>query len=341
MSSCVKDRPNPDIKQLPANTNNGVLVLNEGSYGNNNADLSYINFENQEVSNAIYKTANSKSLGDVSQSITLINGRYYITVNNSHRIAIIDTANFALLNMIDVKFPRYITQISNDIAYVSSLYMPHVYVLQLSGNNIIDTIETDFPNTEKMIVADNTVWICNWDTACNYLYKVDNSTNDLIEKVSISGFAPHDILQDKNGLLWILSGNKYKNKASYLTCVNPVTNAIVKSIPFPADADPIRLTMNTTLDTIYYINVNYNGNASNNGLYRMSITENSLPANPFIPAPANTYFWAVGIDAGTSHIFLSDPKGFTQSSTIYEYDNTGILLHTFQTGIGSNQFLFK
>lgn len=340
--SCVKDRPNPDTKNIPENTANGLLVLNEGSYGNNNAELSYIDFENLQVSNTIFKTVNSKSLGDVAQSITLINGLYYITVNNSHKIEIIDTSDFFLVHTIEnIRFPRYITQVSHDIAYVSSLYMPHVYVLQLSTNSITDTLYTDFPNTEKMLVVNNDVWICNWDTACNYLYQTDKITHQLKEKIMISGYAPHDILQDKNGMLWVLSGNKYKNKTSWLTCINPLTNIVEKTIPFSTDEDPVRLTMNATKDTIYYINVNYNGNATNNGLYRMSIHNTSLPLAPFIQAPVNTYFWAIGIDSVTSHIFLSDPKGFTQSSTIYEYSANGSLLHSFQAGVGSNQFLFR
>ncbi len=340
--SCVKDKPNPDTRNIPEETANGILVLNEGSYGNNNAELSYIDFENLQVSNAIFKTVNGKSLGDVAQSITLINGYYYIAVNNSHKIEMIDTSDFSTVHTIEnIRFPRYLTQVSNDMAYISSLYMPHVYVLQLSSNTITDTIFTDFPNTEKMLVVNNDVWICNWDTACNYLYRTDRISHQLKEKVLIDGYAPHDILQDKNGMLWVLSGNKYKNKTSWLTCINPLTNVIEKSIPFSAEEDPIRLTMNAARDTIYYINVNYNGNAMNNGLYRMSINSASLPVTPFIQAPANTYFWAAGIDSVTSHIFLSDPKGFTQGSTIYEYTANGHLLYSFQAGVGANQFLFR
>ena len=342
LSSCVKDKPNPDPKSLPSITSNGLLVLNEGSYSNNNAELSYIDFATKEVTNSLFKMINSKSLGDVAQSLTLINGQYYIAVNNSHKIVILDTANFNIIHTIEsIKFPRYITQISADIAYVSSLYMPFVYVLQLSSNTIIDTIITDFQNTEQMLAIQNDVWICNWDTACNYLYKVDKLTHQIKNKIIIGSYAPHDIVQDKKGMLWILSGNKYKNKTSSLTCINPESHVIEKSISFIADEDPIRLSMNTSKDTLYFINVNYLGGASNNGLYRMSIEDNTLPSFPFILAPNNTYFWAFNIDTATSHIFLSDPKGFTQSSTIYEYLNDGSLLQTFQTGIGSNQFIFR
>lgn len=341
ISACVKDKPNPDIRLLPSSSNHGILVLNEGAYGNNNAEISFIDLENNEISNSVFKSVNSKSLGDVAQNIALINGHYYITINNSNKIAILDTSNYQLLQTIDnVPFPRYITQVASDKAYVSSLYNPKVFVLDLINNSIVDTIQIDFPNSENMLVKNEDVWICNWDTACNYVYKVNINTNDLEQKINLNAFAPHDILDDKNGMIWILSGNKYKNKNSFLTCLNPQTNSIIKSMAFTSNEDPIRLTMNASKDTMYFINVNYNG-SSKNGLYRMTIYDHEIPDAPFIQAPTNTYFWTVGIDSNTSTIYLSDPKGFTQNSTIYSYSNDGTFLKSYQTGIGSNQFLFK
>lgn len=341
LNSCVKDKPNPDMHSLSPNAKNGVLVLNEGSYGNNNAEISFIDLGKNEVSNSVFKSVNSKSLGDVAQHIYLINEHYYITINNSNKIVILDTSNYQLLQTINnVPFPRYITQVSKDKAYVSSLYNPKVFVLDINNNEIIDTILVDFPNTEKMIVMNNDVWLCNWDTACNYLYRINKNTNQIVDRITLSGYAPHDILEDKNGMLWILSGNKYKNKKSFLICLNPQTNSIIKSMAFMSNEDPIRLTMNATKDTIYFINVNYNG-SENNGLYRMTILDNNLPSTPLIQAPTNTYFWAIGIDPNSSMIYLSDPKGFTQSSTIYTYSTSGKFFNSYQTGIGSNQFLFK
>ena len=342
LASCVKDKPNPDTKSFPTNLSHGLVVLNEGSFGNNNSDISYINLENQIVSNSLFKIVNGHSLGDVAQFITLINGTYYVCINNSNKIVVLDIADFSLRQTIHtIDYPRYMAQYSQDIAFVSSLYRPYVSVVQLSTNTCVDTIFTEHFNSEQMLVANNILWICQWDTACNYIQKVDATTHHPTEKVSIPGFAPHDILQDKNGTIWVLSGNKYKGKSAHLTCINPQTNEVLKSFSFSASADPIKLTINESKDTLYFINVNYTGNSSNNGLYKMGIDENALPSIPFIQAPVNTYFWGLGIDSKSKHIFLSDPKGFTQNSTIYEYTNAGKSLNVFQTGIGSNQFIFR
>lgn len=338
--ACVKDKPNPDVQTVPLNNNRKIVVLNEGSFNNYNAEVSIIDLENNSTTNNVFKNVNQQILGDVAQHISIINNQYYITINNSNKIVVLDT-NFQLTSEINnILFPRYITQISKEKAYVSCMYFPYVFVLNLQTNSISDTIQTDFANTENILVVNNEVWICNWDTACNYIYIVDKFSNEIKEKISINGYAPHNILQDKNGMIWVLSGNKYKNKSSYLTQINPINKTILKKFVFSANDDPIKISFNNSKDELYYINVNYNGQSTNNGLYKIKIDDINLPNNPLISAPKNTYFWAIAIDPITSNILLSDPKGFTQNSTIYQYNEEGKLLQTFQTGIGSNQFLF-
>jgi DNA-binding beta-propeller fold protein YncE len=342
LSACVKDRPNPDLHSLPSSKHRGIIISNEGSYGNNNGELSFLDIDSNAIFNQLYFTSNAKQLGDVVQSISRINNLYYVAVNNSNKIVVIDPTTYKEITTItSITSPRYITQVSANKAYVSCLYSPRIYVLDITSNKITSTIQVDFPNTERMICQNGLCYVTNWDTASNIIYQI-NTSNDRIEhRILINGRASHDIVSDKNGMLWILSGNKYKNKSSYLTQYNPLTKQIIQTFPFAAAHDPFRLTINQHKDTLYFINVDYNGTSSSNGLYRMSISNMTLPPSPFIQAPINSYFWALGIDSVTQHIYLSDPKGFTQQSTIYEYSSTGELMHQFTAGIGANSFLFN
>lgn len=339
---CVKDKPNPLDTSIPSMQHHGVLVCNEGSYSNNNAELSYIDIETNKIYNQIFNSANSKKLGDIAQDIKLMNGMYYIILNNSNKIVVIDLVTFQeKTSILSIQSPRYITQVSAQKAYVSSLYHNNIYVLNLQTNQIEKIINTDFPNTEHMSMVGNYCYVTNWDTASNYLYKV-NTISDTIEKrIQLIGRASHDIVSDKLGRLWIISGNKFKNKLSYLYQFDPINDQILNSWMFHHESDPFRLTMNATKDTLYYISVNYNSSSLNNGLYKMSINALDIPGTPFIQAPTNSYYWAVGIDSSTQHIFLSDPKGFTQQSTISEFTLNGELIRQYSSGIGSNNFLFN
>jgi len=341
-ASCVKDKPNPDTYTLPNATHRGIIVCNEGSYGNNNAELSFIDLETNSSFNQLFRTANNKSMGDVAQSISLINGNYYIPVNNSNKILVVNAQNFSLIAEINnIKSPRYITQVNPTKAYVSSLYFPSVYVIDLNTNSLLKTITVDHPNTERMLSLNGYCYVTNWDTASNLVYKINTITDAIDTKIQLPGRASHDIVLDKNNMLWVLSGNKYKNKNSWLSQINPVSNKVIKSFPFHASEDPFRLTMHPDGITMFYININYNGAATDNGLYLMNIYGSNLPVIPRIQARTNSYFWAIGIDSVTNHIFLSDPKGFTQQSTVYEYSYSGAFLREFNTGIGANTFLFK
>lgn len=338
----MKDKPNPSQYQIPNATHHGVIICNEGSYGNNNGELSFIDIDQSAIYNQLYKTANAKSLGDIVQSVEEMNDHYYVSINHSNKISILNKSTFvesAIINAI--QSPRYITQVNASKAYVSCLYYPRVYVIDLNTNTLIKTITVDYPNTERMLVSNGFCYVTNWDTASAYIYKINIATDSIVQKITLNCKASHEIMQDKNGMLWVLSGNKFKNTSSNLSQYNPVTNQLIRTIPFNADADPIRLRLNSTKDTMYFINVNYNGSATNNGLYKMGIDEHVIPSSPFIQANINSYFWALGIDSSSQHIFISDPKGFTQQSTVYEYTSNGLLLHQYTAGIGANYFLFK
>ncbi len=341
LSSCVKDIPNPDTKNQINTLHHSVLILNEGAYGNNNSELSYIDLETQQISQQLFYSSNGKSLGDVAQSMNYHQGKFYIALNNSNKIMIIDALSFKEISQIkNIPTPRYMCFVQDSLLYISSMYKSLITVVNINNNQVVSHIQLDFPNTEHILFTDNYLWVCNWDIHCNYLYKINPNTNQIEAKVNIAGYAPHGIVQDAEGLLWILSGNKYKNTASFLTCIDPTQSTILKSFSFPTSAEPIKLAINPTRDSLFYIGVNYDGNSTFNGLYTMSIYDTTLPSNAFIQAPSNSYFWAFGIDASTHHIFVSDPKGFTQKSTVTEYSGQGEKLNEFQAGIGANYFYF-
>jgi hypothetical protein len=341
-AGCVKDKPNADKNTLPSALHAGVLICNEGSYGNQNAEISFLDQQTNTTFQQLYFTANGKKLGDIAQHISLINQTYIIPLNHSDKLVRLHPQTFEEIAVISpVRSPRYIVQVSATKAYVSCLYEPTIYVVDLALNQVSKIIQTSYPNTEQMLLLYPYCYVTNWDTSSNVIYKVNVQTDSIEETISLPGKASHDILADKDGMLWILSGNPYKKTAASLTCYNPNTRTTKAHYTFPLPQDPIRLQCNSTKDTLYFLSVDFNGGQQGNGLYRMGIYENQLPAQPLIQANPNSYYWGYGIDPKTGHFFLSDPKGFTQQSSIYEYSNDAKLIQTFKAGVGANSFLFK
>ncbi len=339
ISSCVPDTPKPKEEELIA-SGRRVYIANEGSLGNGNASLSIYLPDSSKMYNNVYKDINRTPIGDILQSICVINNQIYLVVNNSDKILVLDGATYKLKQTISVQKPRYILQVSENKAYISSLFHPKIFVVDLVSGQVIKAIQTDYPNTEKMILHDQKVYVCNWDTACNYLLEINPETDEITDKINIAGYAPHAVDVDINNKLWILSGNVEKQKESMLTVVNPITKSIEKTIAFPQKADAIKTAFNPTKDTLYFIGVNYYGSTNFNGIYRLNINDHQLPTAPFIQAQALQYFWGLGIDPNTGEIYVGDPKGFIQQGNVLIYHPNGNLLHSFTVDIGPSYFLF-
>ncbi len=340
--SCVKDRPNPDVVSLPNTSHRGMLIGNEGAYGNNNAELAFLDLETNTMHNQLFHLANGKELGDVLQSITFIDGKYYLCINGSHVVWVIDPFSYHAITRIEgVQSPRYICAVGPHKAYVSSLYFPRLYVIDLEKQLLTKTIVLNHNNTENLLLYKNKVYVTNWDTSSHFVYVVDPLLDSVQKQIELPGKASHDLVMDAENRLWILSGNAYKKTSATLSCYLPDADSLQQVFYFDAGIDPIRLSTNPTQDTLYFIHADFQGSTAKGGLYKMGIHETSLPLSPFIAAFPNTYFWAMGIDPLSHDIFLADPKGFTQQGTIYQFTQSGVLKHSFQTGIGPNCFLYK
>jgi hypothetical protein len=326
---------------LPPNTEGQrkVFVVCEGSLGNGNGSLSMYLPSKDSLYEDVYKTINGQPLGDVFHSITRIGERYYLAINNSDKVIVLN-ADLTLHTTVNVLKPRYILPVNDEKAYVSSLFNNKLYVLNTSTNGLQGTIDLHAKNAEGMLLHEGKAYICTWDTAVNEIYVVSTTTDQVIDSHVIAGFAPQEILLDKEDKLWVLSGNVPKGKSAAWTRIDPVTGQVLKSYSFPATADPIHPVFNKTKDTLYFIEVNYSGGTEHNGVYRMAITDVALPQQPFIAAQALQYFWALGVDPATGDVYIGDPKGFIQKGSVMVCRPDGSLRKQFNVGVGPGHFYF-
>lgn len=338
--SCVKDKPAAPDNPPPSGAGRRLYIANEGSLGNGNASLSLYNITEENVYNNVFHQKNQQPLGDIFQSMLADGDRLFLAVNNSDKITVINKYDFSLQGTISVSKPRYILKVSEDKMYVSSLYYPTIHIVNPKTLQVTGSITTDYPNTEGMTLLNGKVYACNWDTACNYIYEIDPATDAITRRLSIAGAAAQQVLTDKEGKLWVLAGNVYKQKTASLTRIDPASGNTLKSFVFPSGADVMKPCWNPGRDTLYFLGVNYNGGTDYNGVYRMPIGAVSLPENLFLPAQALQYFWALGIDPETNLIYLGDPKGFIQQGNVSVYQTDGTKVQSFTTGLGPGFFCF-
>ena len=336
---CIKDTPTNLENGTP--TGNGIVyVVCEGNYGSGNATLYAYKPTSDSTFGDLYKTTNNQHIGDVFQSMVKIGGSFFLCINNSDKILVIDTATYKLTHTISIPKPRYILPLGNNTAYVSSLYNNKVYIINTQNFSISGTISTGYFNTEGMCQVGTSAIICNWDTSCNTIQQVDINSNIVTHTMRIPGYAPQEVLLDKEQMLWVLSGDQPEGKTAVLSRLDISTGAVLDSFVFPNTVNPVKPVFNKTKDTLYFIEADYYGGLANNGIFRMDIHDHALPALPFIAAEKYQYFWALGIDPTTGYIYVGDPKGFTQNGKVGIYKQNGAMVSSFNVGLGPGHFYF-
>jgi len=338
--SCKKDKPDPVINTTP-NSSGNVYIVCEGNYGASN-DATLYAYEPllDSVFGDIYAAANNQPLGNVFQSMRRIGDKLFLCVNNSNIVAVINANNWKLSGVINIPQPRYILPVSATKAYVSALYHNKVYLINTQTLKVTDTITLPGFSAEVMCLYYNNVFANSWDSSSgNKIFEINTNTNEVEHEITVAGYAPQEALLDKDQMLWVLAGYE-PEKAGTLTRLDPSTGTILQSYYFPAAVYPLKPILNNTKDTLYFIEANYFGSNTNNGIFRMSIYDVALPSVPFIAARQYQYFYALGIDPISGNIYVGDPKGFVQKGSVYIYKPDGTQVKSFTVGVGPGHFYF-
>ncbi len=339
LAACVKDKPPAVINTVPGATGN-VYIVCEGVYPNGNATLYAWNPVQDSVYGDIFRAVNNQPLGDVFESMQRIGDKLFLAINNSDKVVVLNASNWVLAATLSIPQPRYILPISPTKAFVSSLYHNKVYIINPQTMQVTDSITMPGLSAEGMYLYYNTIYTGSWDLSSgNKIYGINTLTDKVSDSVKVAGNAPQELLLDKDQMLWVLAGDEPQFTGT-MTRLDPSTGNILQSYTFPAAAYVMKPVMNITKDSIYFIEVNYNGGITNNGIYRMGINDDELPQVPFLQAAPNQYFYALGIEPSSGNIFVGDPKGFSQNGAVYIYRPDGTLIKNFNVGKGPGHFYF-
>jgi DNA-binding beta-propeller fold protein YncE len=313
----------------PASLKSRVWVVNEGNFQFGNAALGLYDKKEEVYFSKVFEQSNSTDLGDVFQSMSIIDGEAYLVLNNSGKVEIIDTSNFSRVRTIkDLNSPRYIQSVSNEKAYITDLYAKGIHVLDLTSSTISHKIPAS-EWTEKMVLKDNVLFVSM--PKSEHIYAINTLADTVIDSVSLA-YGSNSMVLDKSGYLWVLcQGSQSQSKSAGLYRIDPNSLSVLNQYPMDENLNPGAMTINADGDKIYFIY---------NDLFEMSIDAQSLPTTPLYPS-SNRVFYGLGVDPENEDIYVADAKDYVQKGQVYRLNAMGDLIHSFQTDIIPSGFYFE
>ena len=309
--------------------NQGAFVLNEGLFNQGTASLSYIDTKKDTIYNQVFYKNNGFGLGDVGQSMTIVDSLGFIVVNNSAKIEVMNVNTFRSIHTIrGFISPRYICPVSQKKAYVSDLYEQKIHVIDLENFTITGTINTGVP-VERMSLHKNEVFALFWSRYAtknkknNKVLIIDVDKDSIEDEIEV-GIEPNSMVFDKNGQLWVLCSGGFDNdEKPSLYKILPGKRRVLKKYVFPElDQSPNSLTINVSGDTLYYLDKD---------IYRMPVNRASLPGSHFI-RNNGLLFYTLAIDEG-NFLYASDAKDYQQRGDVIKYHSSGVKIRSYKAGI--------
>ncbi len=321
-SACKKDQPiTPSDSGTTITPGMGAFVIDEGNYLGGNAKISFFKFSDGSAVEDLFGASNGRPLGDVGQSMTLINGQEYIVVNNSGKIEVVNPSNCKSQKTIaGFTSPRFILPISATKAYVSDLFANAISIVNLSTNTRTGSVP--FPGeSEAMVMVNGEVFVSSTDH--NKVFVMNPNTDQVTDSITVAP-GGNSLQLDNNGKLWVLCYGDYTTTtAGGLYRINTTTHSVELSLPFTTAESPTRLCANSTRDTLYYLD---------NDVQRMPSTAVALPSTPFIPAGLHS-FYGLGIRPQTGEVFVTDAMDYSQRGHLLRYSASGVQLNDAVVGV--------
>jgi len=338
LSGCEDDPQSEQPSETTVYTD-GVLIVNEGPYNNGTGTITYIKRDGSDLQQKIFQGANAGlPIGNITQSITIVDDKAYIIVNNANTIEVVNRHTFkSLLTIQNIEQPRFMLPVSETKSYISC-WDGNIKVL----NTVKDEILTDIEGREgqeKMLKVDNHAWVLNQGGhGIDSTISVVNIGTNQIEKTIDIPPRPTGICEDKDGLVWVVCSGRAAYHAGglsrgHLLAINKVSYEIEKDFIFPDSINqPSNLLINNVGDELYYL---YPG-----GINRFQIIEDELVLTPFITYTGT--FYNLAYDPKENQIWASDALDYVQNGQVFIFDaSTGIEQRNFKAGIVPTFFNFS
>ena len=338
LASCHNSDPSPS--PTPTGAGKYAYVINEGNLTNGIGSVSRFDKTSKDLVTDAFASANGGAvLGSVVESMTVIDTKGYVVVNNSNKIEVVSLPDFkSTATIAGLNQPRFLTRSVADPsrAYVTEwLGGPYpapytagrISVIDLTTNKVVSTIPVGI-NPEKPVLVGGSLYVPN--TGSNFLTIINDASPTNTPATIALPTPAGSVVADKNSTLWALCGTDYVSQPATLLHFNtsPSASTIQKAFPFPTvgSADDLRISPDGS--QLYY--------SYGKGEYRMTITDSALPPTPLI----RRSFYGFDIDPATGLLYGTDALNYSNPGRLIRYQPDGTKLDSATVQVSPNGVVF-
>lgn len=303
----------------------GIFILNEGSFGAGNGDISLFRPDSSDVINNLYLSANGKSAGDIVQDMLIVDSIAIISINNSNKVCFVRLKDFSLLHNIGTLQPRMFAKGDGDKVYLTG-WDGNLKTLDLLQKKVTDS--TAIGTAPEALFRDgNNLYIANYGYGNDNTLKIYNTVSKSITNTIRVGYGPRAFSKsaDDNKLFVACEGNQYAEipvpGGIYVVDLN--TQTLVDSLvnlPSLTGAKsfyPGRISIN---DEVGYFISGYYGDIQKFNIHNWAITDSIK----------GSFYNVVLNPEADSDIYVTDASVVPGKFKIFDQD--GQLKHTFTVG---------
>ena len=334
--SCKKKENDPE--PIDETLSNGIVVLCEGLFQQNNSSVSWINLSSGIISNDLFLQKASRLLGDTGNDMQKYGGKIYIVVNTSSTVEVLSASTFKSIKQIEMldgttaKEPRSIVFYGAN-AYVSC-YDGYVDVIDTISLTVTQRIPVG-SNPEGLAIANNKLYVANsgglnFPNPDSTVSVIDLITHSEVSKITV-GINPGNVVSDALGDIYVITRGDYGAIPSRMKRIDSQTDQLVESFSF--DATLISKMNNNFLISYYDYTVGLN----NVSLFNPS-TE-LIESSSFLDMTSVNTVYGTYYSSSKNRIYLMDAMNFTNTGYVREFDVTGNYIQSYHVGLNPNKIL--
>tara|TARA_B110000305_G_scaffold157124_1_gene173814 strand:+ start:520 stop:1572 length:1053 start_codon:yes stop_codon:yes gene_type:complete len=334
---CKKDKPIEPV--VESDLSNGIAVLCEGLFQQNNSSVSWVNLSNGAVTNSFFESRANRLLGDTGNDIQRYGGKVYIVVNVSSTIEVLDANTFYPIKQISMlnngvgKQPRSIT-FANGKAFVTC-YDGFLDVIDTSSLSVEQRIPVGL-NPESVAVANGKIYVSNsgglnaplMDSTVSVL---DLNTYAELTRITV-GLNPGQLVVDNEGDIYSIIRGDFGAVSSSLTRIDTQIDVV-------ADQFSINASSITKMNNKLLIG-NYDFTTQINSVLLFDALSETIENSNYLNLSEITTLYGIQYNPVNDLIYTTDAMSFTNTGFLRVFSTSGNLIQSYHLGLNPVKVIF-